>query len=165
MALSNLISLDFSEEEFSQIENALNTLEQILAPKTVNLTPEEKQAYGRVGDRMANWIEKVAGYITQRPETIPYYLKTDEFQKDHELRKKLIPLLKRMSSLREGLDDTAILLGTDVYNYAMAYYRHMKLVSREDASGTTEIYSDLAAQFPGRASAVPEEPEVEDEML
>ncbi len=42
MSLNNLISLSFSEEEFSQIENALKTLEQVIAPKTVNLTPEEK---------------------------------------------------------------------------------------------------------------------------
>ena len=67
--------------------------------------------------------------------------------------------------MREGLDDTTILLGTDIYNYAMAYYRHMKLVSKEDVFGTTEIYTDLAAQFPGRASAVPEEPEESREEL
>ena len=165
MALTNLIALSFSEEEFSQIDNSLNTLEQVLGPKIVNLTPEEKQSLARVGDRMSNWIEKVAGYIQQRPETIPFYLKTDEFRKDMELRKKLLPIFNRLVSLREGLDDTTILLGTDIYNYAMAYYRHMKLVSKEDVFGTTEIYTDLAAQFPGRASAVPEEPEESREEL
>lgn len=165
MSLDNLISLSFSDEEFSQIENALTTLEQIIAPKTVNLTPEEKQSLGRIGNRMSNWIEKVAGYIQQKPETIPFYLKSEEFEKDHALRKRLIPLLNRVASIREGLDDTTILLGTDIYNFAMAYYRNMKLVASEDVSGTTEIYSDLAAQFPGRPSEVPEEPKVEDEGL
>lgn len=40
MSLNNLISLSFNVEDFSQIENALSTLEQVITPKTVNLTPE-----------------------------------------------------------------------------------------------------------------------------
>lgn len=94
---------------------------------------------------MSHWIEKVAGYIEQKPETIPFYLKSDEFKKDHAIRQRLILMLNRITSLRGGLDDTTILPGTDIYNFTMAYYRNMKLVSSEDVSGTNEIYSDLAS--------------------
>lgn len=76
MSLNNLISLSFSDEEFSQIENALSTLEQIIAPKTVNLTPEEKQSLGRIGNRMSHWIEnysKAKDIIQKIPPDSEYY--------------------------------------------------------------------------------------------
>jgi hypothetical protein len=37
--------------------------------------------------------------------------------------------------------DTSVLLGKDIYNYALAYYRNIKLISQENVPGTTEVYA------------------------
>jgi len=157
MALDNLISFDLSDEEVKTIHDAVSSIETVLEGKTINLTPEERQSYGRLGDRTENWILKVLEYIDGRPELTPMYIKVNELRRDQETRKKLLPILNKLAFLSESIDDTSVLLGNDIYNYALAYYRNIKLVSRENVPGTTEIFNDLASQFPNRPSAVPEE--------
>ncbi|MFW6047607.1 MAG: hypothetical protein ACOCP4_07485 [Candidatus Woesearchaeota archaeon] len=67
------------------------------------------------------------------------------------------PILNRIASIQESLDDTSKLLSHDIYNTAISYYRKIKMISRQDVQGTTTIYEDLKSQFPGRPSNVPEE--------
>lgn len=157
MAIDNLISVEFTAEETQKINDALSTIEQVISSKAVNLTPEEKQLYGKIGDNTENWISKVNGYMEQKPELIPFYLNKQEFARDQQARKAILPILNRITSIQESLDDTAKLISTDVYNAALAYYRNIKLIAQQNVPGTTGIYQDLASQFPGRPSAVPEE--------
>lgn len=157
MAIDNLITVSFKPEEVKQINEALFTIEKIIKDKVVNLTPEEKQLYGKIGDNTENWVSKVTGYMEQKPELVPFYLDKEEFKRDQESRKAILPILNRISSIQESLDDTAKLISTDVYNSALAYYRNIKLIAQQNVPGTTGIYQDLANQFPGRPSAVPEE--------
>lgn len=165
MALTNLIAMSFSEEEFSQIENSLNTLEQVLGPKIVNLTPEEKQSLARVGDRMSNWIEKVAGYIHQRPETIPFYLKTDEFQKDMELRKKLLPIFKRLVSLRELDLIIAGISAIETQNYSKALELFQKIPPGTEYYPSAAWYIGLIELKKGNVDMALEYVDVADEAL
>jgi hypothetical protein len=156
MSLNNLISMSFEEQELEQINNALLTIENIIEDKVINLTPEEKQLYGKIGDKTENWVLKVSRYMMQKPELVPFYLNKEEFDRDQKARKEIMPLLNRISSLQESLDDTAKLLSTDVYNAALAYYRNIKLVAQQNVPGTSVIYEELSGQFPGRPSSVPE---------
>jgi len=162
MSLDNLISIDLSDEEVKTIKDSLTAIEAILKGKTVNLTPEDRQTYGRLGNRTENWISKVMDYLDERPELTPMYINVPEFKKDYHVRKKLLPIMNSIASLSESIDDTTVLLGNDIYNYALAYYRNIKLVSRENVPGTTEVYTDLATQYPNRRSAVPEETDTSD---
>ena len=157
MSLDNLISVALTEDEKTSIMAALVQLEDVLKGKMVNLTPEQKQSYGRIGNKTENWIEKVKLWMNQRPETVPYYLDLVEFQRDNEIRNLLKPFIARMNWMTEGLSDTSVLLSQDIYNFALAYYRNIKLISKANVPGASEIYADLSSQFPGRPSAVPEE--------
>ena len=47
MAIDNMISVDFSDQELNKIENALNEVLQVLSGKVINLTPEEHKQYSR----------------------------------------------------------------------------------------------------------------------
>jgi hypothetical protein len=159
MSLENLISVNFTEEEKTRITDALATLEEAFSGKTVNLTPEERQRYGKLGNRTENFLEKVKGYMETKPEITPFYLDKDEFKNDYDARQFLKGVRNRLNSLTEGADDTYLLLGTDQYNFSLAYYRNVKIVAASNVPGTSSIYQDLSAQFPGRPSEVPEEPE------
>lgn len=48
MVLDNLINVCFSNEDLTPIDQALQSIESILAGKTVNLTPDQRQQYGRI---------------------------------------------------------------------------------------------------------------------
>ena len=69
------------------------------------------------------------------------------------------PILNRLVSITESVDDTSKLLSSDIYNVALSYYRNIKIISSENVPGTTNIYQDLAEQFPGRPSSIIEERE------
>ncbi len=157
MATNNLISIGFTQEEVTGIRTAITAIEEIIADKVINLTPEQRQLYGKLGDKTDNWIKKVGEYMKQKPELIPFYLNKEEFDKDVKAREDIIPLLRRITSVFESLEDTSKLLSTDIYNAAIAYYRNIKLISQQNVPGTSSIYQDLSGQFPGRSSAVPEE--------
>ena len=157
MSLDNLVSAVLTAEEQNFILNALAQLEETLKGKVINLTPEEKQIYGRIGNKTENWIEKVKMWIDQKPETVPYYLDLEEFRRDTEFRGTVKPFLARLKMLEESLMDTSTLLSQDIYNFALAYYRNIKLVARANVPGASEIFADLSSQFPGRPSSVPED--------
>jgi len=42
--------------------------------KTINLTPEERQFYGKINDKTENWITKVHYYMNEHPEMVPFYI-------------------------------------------------------------------------------------------
>lgn len=157
MATNNLISTGFTQEEVDNIKQAISTIEQIIADKVINLTPDERQLYGKLGDKTSNWIKKVGEYMEQKPELVPFYLDKQEFDRDVKAREDIIPILRRITSVYESLEDTSKLLSTDIYNAAIAYYRNIKLISQQNVPGTSNIYKDLSSQFPGRSSAVLEE--------
>ena len=159
MSLDNLISVAFTAEEQEQLDQALTTIETLVKDKVVNLTPEERQQYGKINDRTENWIAKVQEYMTQKPELTPFYLDKPEFDKDISARGVLMPALKRIASIQESMDDTAKLISHDVFYSAIAYYRNIKLIAKQNVPGTDVIYEDLKSRFPGRPASVPEEPE------
>lgn len=161
MSTNNLISIAFTKDEIKKVTDALSTIENTIKSKVINLTPEQRQLYGKLGDKTENWITKVKQYMEQKPELVPFYLDKAEFKKDLEARQVILPILNRITAVHESLDDTAKLISTDVYNAAIAYYRNIKLVSQQNVPGTTNIFQDLSSQFPGRSSQVSEQPSTE----
>jgi hypothetical protein len=43
-----------------------------------------------------------------------------------------------------------LLLGNDIYQNCIAFYKAVKAASLANVPGSTSIYQDLAQQFPGR---------------
>jgi hypothetical protein len=67
-----------------------------------------------------------------------------------ESREDLVPLFTIMRSVFESMDDTMLLLGNDIYQNCIAFYKAVKAASLANVPGSTSIYQDLAQQFPGR---------------
>jgi hypothetical protein len=162
MALDNLISIEFTQLELDDISTALTSISNILAGKVINLTPEERQRYARVSYEMIPWVEKCQGYMQTNPTLVPGYIDTAELNKDIKTRQQdMQPRFTILRSVYESFDDTMLLMGNDIYNNCIAFYRAVKAASQANVPGSTSIYEDLAQQFPGRpSSTVPEEPPV-----
>ena len=85
MALNNLWSLNFTETELTQIDQAISSLETLLQGKTVHLTPEQRQQYGRIAEQNKLFVNKAKSYMEQYPQFVPPFLDKAEFDKDHEV--------------------------------------------------------------------------------
>lgn len=79
---SNLISITFSQEEIDDIRECLDTVELIILAKAANLSPEERQFYGKLGNKTEGWVSKVKNHMEKQPETVPFYIDKPEFDKD-----------------------------------------------------------------------------------
>jgi hypothetical protein len=149
MALDNLISITFTDDELSRIDFAISEIESIATSKAVNLTPKQRQSYGRVAYEMEIWVEKVLTYMQQDPKLVPPYINVDEHTSDMAAHRALNPRIERLLSILQSLEDTNRLLGADLYNNSMAYYRSLREAAKVNAVGASTKYSDLKQQFPG----------------
>jgi hypothetical protein len=82
MALENLISVEFTQDELNKLDDALKVIETILVGKAINLTPEQRSPYGRIGNRTENWIDKIKQYMDDNPKLYSQ-LKLIMFEKDY----------------------------------------------------------------------------------
>jgi hypothetical protein len=149
MALENLISVEFTQDELNKLDDALKVIETILVGKAINLTPEQRSQYGRIGNRTENWIDKIKQYMDDNPKLVPAYLDKAEYDKDYKTRKDIAPRLNRLTSICESMDDTQKLISTDLYGNSIAFYRNLKITAQQNVAGSSAIYADLKTQFPG----------------
>lgn len=147
MALDNLISLEFSAGELAVIDNAISSIEGVLVGKTINLTPEQRQQYGRIAEQNKLFVNKAKNYMEQYPQLVPGFLDKTEFDKDFAAREKIEMRLQRLSSLTEQLSDTKTLLDHDNYHNAITFYRNVRYLSDENVPGSNVIYTDMKQFF------------------
>ncbi|MDO4881062.1 MAG: hypothetical protein Q3983_07265 [Capnocytophaga sp.] len=152
MALENLINIEFSAEELEKIDGLLSQLEEVVKSKFINLTAEERKEYGRVGSRTEDWITRVRNYMNQYPDLVLRHIDTQEFEKDFAARQALLPRLKRLQAITTRFDDTTLLVGTDLYNASISYYKGVKASAQTNAPNAKVVYEDLKDQFQGRGT-------------
>jgi hypothetical protein len=152
MALENLISIGFTQQEAQTINDALTAVENTIRNKVINLTPKQRQAYGRVKYEMEIWVQKVYQYMVQYPNLVPSYIDVAEHGKDINAHNFINPLLARIGVALQSLEDTNLLLGSDIYTNSMAFYRNVKVAAQNNAPDAGAVYADLKQQFPGPGS-------------
>lgn len=158
MALNNLLSVTFTEAELTQIDNALTAIETVLQGKTIHLTPEQRQTYGRIAEQNKLFVNKAKGYMEQYPQHVPGFIDKAEFDRDYVTRAQLESRFQRLSSVNEQLSDTKILLDHDNYHNSIAFYRNIKYLSGENVPGTTFLYEDMQQFFISPTTGVVTEP-------
>jgi hypothetical protein len=158
MALDNLVSVSFTEDELTQLDEALTVIENIVKSKAVvSLTPEQRRQYGRVAYEMEVWVDRVDSYMKQTPQFIPSFVDMNEHRTDLATHRALNPRIERVNLLLQAMQDTNLLLGTDIYNNSMAYYRTVREAAKSNASGAPVIYADLKRQFSAKGVKKTEE--------
>ncbi len=143
MSKHNLISVSFTDEELTTLDNALQQIKSVLEGKTVNLTPDEKQLYSKISEENKLIVNKVADVESNYPEHHPPFLDKEEFDRDYKTRTQIESRISKMQSMLEELTDTKTLLDHDNYTYSVAYYRYIKMLSSQDVPGVTSIYEDM----------------------
>lgn len=149
MAQENMMSVEFTPEQITKMETAIQMMAEVLAGKGRSLTPKERQGYGRVKYEKEVWVSKVNTHLESSPATAPEYLDKAEFKRDfvaHTLINKWADAVEKQFEL---LEDTNRLLGYDLDESSLMYYRHISSSARNNAPGARTIYEDLKQQFPG----------------
>lgn len=153
MALDNLISISFTEEELTALDGHLSEIRKIFSGKTVNLTPAHRQQYGRVANHNKLLIDKVKTYMDQYPHWVPNFLDKAEFDKDHTARTQLETRSNLLGELSQQLIDTKTLLDHDNYTNSLSFYRMVRFLAGENEPGAKPVYEDMKVLFQKNTSA------------
>lgn len=153
MALDNLISVSFTDEELTKISTAIEQINTILKGKAINLTPEDRRQYGSIADRNKLLVDKAKFYMEKAPTTVPKTIDKAEFDRDYAARGQVEAPLRELTMVAEKLRDTKTLLDYDNLQVAQAYYRYVKFLADQNEPGTTTIYQDLKQHYHGGRKA------------
>ncbi len=149
MAQENMMSVEFTPEQEAKMNQAIRMIEEVMNGKGRSLTPKERQAYGRVKYEKEVWVTKVKEKMDNNADTIPVYIDKAEYDRDyaaHTLINKWSAALEKHFNL---LEDTNRLLGYDLDESALMYYRNIRSAAQSNAPGARTIYEDLKQQFTG----------------
>ena len=147
MAFENLISIQFTEAELAQLDAAMASIAQVLRDKTINLTPEQRQQYGRIAEQNKLFVNKAKEYMEQNMQHVPAFIDKAEFDQDFQARTQIESRITQLQGLVEQLSDTKTLLDHDNYHNAITFYRNIKFLSQENVPGTTTLYEGMKQFF------------------
>ncbi|TSE10241.1 hypothetical protein [Aquimarina algiphila] len=147
MALENLISVTFTEDELNKLTKGLQIVKEVLSNKTVNLTPEQRGQYGRIANQNKLIVDKAKNYMEQHPDWIPRFLDKEEFDRDYTTRKQVETHVQQLQNLSQQLLDTKTLLDHDNYTNALSFYRMMRFLAGENEPGAKPVYEDMKLLF------------------
>ena len=147
MAFENLISIQFTEAELAQLDAAMASIAQVLRDKTINLTPEQRQQYGRIAEQNKLFVNKAKEYMEQNMQHVPAFIDKAEFDQDFQARTQIESRITQLQGLVEQLSDTKTLLDHDNYHNAITFYRNIRFLSQENVPGTTTLYEGMRQFF------------------
>lgn len=94
-------------------------------------------------------MNKTSNYIYNNAPLVPSFLDVNELKLDLTAHTILNPRIDRMTAILQGMEDINLLLGTDIFNACLTFYRSVKAAAQTNAPGASTIYNDLKQQFPG----------------
>lgn len=124
MPFTNLEGKHFSAAEKTSINNAIQVLETVLNPKTVNLTPKERNDYASVSESNKLIANKVKDYRDNQPGLSSPDVDWNEFMLDYDSRAYIKAVLLRIGSLAQLLDNARILHDWDNYQASLDDYKY-----------------------------------------
>jgi hypothetical protein len=152
MANDNRVSIDITPAQLTAINGAVTALKTAFAGLLVNLTPEERRTLPKISDGTLAFHEKCTAYRAANPGLTPSFTNVAELAKDLKLVASLLPLLRALAPLLEGVEDTITLAYSDLYLADLAFYANVKVAAQRGVPGADTIFSDLKVRFNGKAT-------------
>lgn len=97
----NRISINLSAADIAAINQAINTLAQILQPVLIALNEEDKKNIPKLGERSLAYAEKTVQYSQSNPEFLPAYVDAAELKKDFDGYALLNGFLRQLRADRQ----------------------------------------------------------------
>lgn len=124
MSLNNLNNVHLTDQQIAAVNKALTDLETALRPININLSPEDRNKYGRVNEQNKLFINKVNDFATSQPDLRSPDVEWAEFAKDYKSRNLYENIINRLDNLQLRLKSAKILHDYDNYQDALDDYAY-----------------------------------------
>lgn len=121
--------------------------------------PAEAKHMVKIGQKTETFAIKAIEIGKQHIGLLPRDLDLDKVERDVELRAALAIRFLQIKYLHQLMQETMMLLGTDIYSAALAIYRSLKANGKE--AGLASLLAELGITFEGqrrKKSQTPDEP-------
>jgi hypothetical protein len=142
--MPNFISASLTSTDKTNIHSNIAAIKAILTFMK-NLTPKDRQKLFKMGHKSEGFVQGVLTVLKNQPAAAPSSFDVNEFDKDYKLYCDLRELWMDLISLTEGLEDTLLLLGSELMGQGTMGYKYIK----QAAKGTMALDS-TAAGLSGR---------------
>ena len=116
----------------------------------VGLSDDQRRAMLKMGEKTIGWDEKCAGYMASRPDLIPAYVDMAALAQNRQVRADLGDLLKPLSDVWDKINDTSMVIGSQIYKPELAYYNSAQEAAKHGVPGAQSIADDLKSRFAGQ---------------
>lgn len=151
MSNDNRVSATLSAQDASDILAAVKTIRAKL-PFLTSLSAQERRDLAKMGAKSVGFDEKCVAYMQSNPEFLPGFVPLEEIQKDRDLRTQMMRFAAELDSLTQHVDDTLMLVSSEVWMADLAFYQNVRAAARRDRPGAKVIFDDLQQRFPGGGS-------------
>jgi hypothetical protein len=141
------VSFMFTDEQMETIKQAINTINQTIAPTRVSLTPKSRLKLVKMGDGSHPFTEHAFRHATVNPEFMPNYSTVEEFQKDWTLTMQLKEIKNAVNLLNRDVEDTYMAAGADAFIHAREYYNTSQRAAKNNIPGAQTIVDDLKPRW------------------
>lgn len=146
----NLISLNFTPEDYAQLDDLLTQLETLLAP-LIDLTADERRALARMGEKSEVFCRQTLSVMAQNRKLVPEEVMLAEAENDLHHFDALRPRYNRLLQLVGRCEDSITALGSDVMSTSLEGYALLRVLGR--GAGLEELRGTLGTRFAKRSSA------------
>ncbi len=121
MAAQNLASGTVTPETIASVTESIAAIKAGL-PMLVILQPKQKKEFVKVGNTYLPFIEMGYETVRDHPNIMPGVFDVEEFKRDYQLAKDLVPILNQLSELTESVEDTIFAANSDAMSAALEIY-------------------------------------------
>lgn len=124
-----------TDVELTTIRTSMNAIKAILAPKFVNLEPEDRQKFGSINEKNKLVINKVKDYRDNMPGLSNPEVDWTAFAEKSTTRKNFMLVIDMINELNELCNDPRTLVDYSLYGDARKDYKFTKYKAEDDGGG------------------------------
>jgi len=109
-------------------DKILDLIRQIfeLLPVQVDLSPDERQSLVKMGNSGRPFVEETLNMVEQDDSFMPRTFDKTEMRQDSDFYTTMLPVSIQLTKLFETVNDTMMLVGSDLIMAALDVYRNAK---------------------------------------
>jgi len=151
--MENQIDFVIPDDVITDVTEKLNEAATALKPYLIALTPDNRRELPKMSDKTIPFVDKTLDYTTSDPQFAPPYMDKEELANDMKTHGQLTEILRIVTQLYNGLDDTTMEAGAESYVNALSYYNSVKQAAKMNIPGAKSIYEDLKKRFEKKSTS------------
>lgn len=152
------IDITISTDAEGAVITKIGELRAAILEWAIVLTQDKRDALFKLGDARMAFHEKSKDYFHQKAELNSPVVNVPKYDRDQAAFESVGRIKSALKGATDPLNDTEMLLGSDLLSADVAQYNYLPLLIRAKTAGAEAVFDDLKESWPGRGPKPPKPP-------